>query len=132
MSKGKKKGVKIAALSAATAARRILIRFHPSWRTEFDDLSAGTQADVLDFIDRINRKTSVDISAVLEPRSEQKVFQKERRVAAGALRLLFRWGTNNELWFLGAYIKNNNEQGERYARRILRRTADVNDPKRNN
>jgi hypothetical protein len=106
--------------------RIVKIRFHPSVVNENRQYPEAV-ADAMAFLNRIRGRTKTEIDAILEPRSERKVFQREMRLPQGALRLIFYWGGGGVLWYLGAFVKGNNLQGERLAKPILRRRFDIDE-----
>ncbi len=89
-------------------------------------LSPAVQADVVAKVDRLNGRTQPEIVRMLERRTEPKVFQSEASAEGGTLRIIFAWGEGC-LWMIGAFVKVNNKEGERYMRRILPRAIEVRD-----
>lgn len=76
---------------------------------------------------RFTSQASVgQIIAMLDSRTEQKVYQWESSNPGGALRVVFAWGKAC-LWCIGAFVKVNDADGERYMRRILPRAIAVRD-----
>lgn len=63
---------------------------------------------------------------MLDPRTESKVFQWEGSAEGGTLRIVFAWGKGC-LWMIGAFVKVNDREGERFMRRILPRALEVKD-----
>jgi hypothetical protein len=104
--------------------RRIDVVYHPAVRAEIADLPDETQANVLAQIAALNGKTHQQLVKLLDERSERKVCQWESSDACGTLRIVFAWG-RGKLWAIGAFVKNNDAQGERFVRRILHRVAEV-------
>jgi hypothetical protein len=87
-------------------------------------LDAATRADVALVFQQLDGKDIMTIRALLDTRTERKVVQFERSHPAGTLRIVFAWGKAC-LWFVGAFVKANNAEGERYMRRILPRVDAV-------
>jgi len=105
----------------------IPIRYHPEALADMQAmLDRATLADVIAIVDRLNLKTHQEIVAMLDSRTEQKVCQWESSNPAGALRVVFAWGKAC-LWCIGAFVKGNDAEGERYMRRILPRAIAVRD-----
>lgn len=101
------------------------VLYHPDADDELHaELDAATVADVVDFIDSINGKTHQEIVARLDGRTERKIFQWETSHRAGTLRVAFAWGRGC-LWFIGAFVKVNNAEGERYMSHIRPRAEEV-------
>ncbi|MEO6836540.1 MAG: hypothetical protein ABI231_11640 [Candidatus Tumulicola sp.] len=101
--------------------------YHPTALDELTgSLSPTVQADVLAKVDRINGRTHSEIVKMLDPRTEPKVFQWEASAQGGTLRVIFAWGKGC-LWVIGAFVKVNNKEGERFMRRILPRAVEVRD-----
>lgn len=113
MSKGKKR-----------AQSAVSLRLHPTALQELSILDEQTRADVAVIFDRVNGKTHQEILGLLDERSDSKVSQYERGTKAGPLRVVFAWGPG-VLWFIGAYVKTNNADGERFIKRILPRAKEV-------
>jgi len=106
------------------ARSTIIVRWHPK-ASELEGLQPDEIADARAFVRSLRNLSKVEIDERLKRRSERKVVQREQFCPRGALRMIFYWGKAGTLWFLGAFVKNNNRQGERYADRILQRTVDV-------
>lgn len=105
--------------------RDIPLKLHPRALREMQEsLDAATQADIAVIFKAIDKQSHQRIASLLEPRTEPKVFQWERSNPAGTLRVVFAWGQGC-LWFIGAFIKANDPQGERLIKRILPRAAEV-------
>ena len=105
--------------------RRIAIVLHPTADAELERMDAEDRAHVYEFIERINGKPYLEVVRQLDDRTDSKVFQKERSARRGTMRIVFHWGSEGTLWFIGAFVKNNDKQGERFAARILRRSEDI-------
>jgi hypothetical protein len=105
------------------AAIRVL--YHPLALSDMKkELDTQTMADVVALAAMLNGRTQPEIVALLENRSEKKVCQWEGSHRQGALRVIFAWGKAG-LWLIGAFVKHNDEHGERLARRILPRAKEV-------
>lgn len=102
----------------------IPVRLHPEAEAEFATLDAQTRADVAVILGKLHGKTHQEIVRLLDDRSEPKVAQWERGNRAGALRVVFAWG-KGALWFIGAFVKVSNADGERKIARILPRADAV-------
>lgn len=90
----------------------------------FAELDRATIADVRVLIEELDGKGHQEIVAILDERTERKVYQREKSHAAGTLRVIFAWGKAC-LWFIGAFVKHNDREGERRMRRILPRARQV-------
>jgi hypothetical protein len=97
---------------------------HPVAYQELDLLDAATCADVHAIFAKLVNKTHQQIADLLDGRTERKVAQWERSNQAGTLRVVFAWGEGG-LWFIGAFVKANDSEGERYMKRILPRADQV-------
>jgi hypothetical protein len=105
----------------------IKIFFHPTAQADmFSTLSPAVQADVIAKVDRLNGKTHQEIVSQLDGRTERKIFQWEGSAEGGTLRIVFAWGKGC-LWMIGAFVKVNDTEGERYMKRILPRALEVKD-----
>ena len=114
MSKRKKK--------ALTPVR---VLYHPAALSDMKrELDPTTMSDVVALASGLNGKTHPEIVALLENRSERKVCQWEGSHRQGGLRVLFAWGAGG-LHLIGAFVKHNDEEGERLAKRILHRAEEV-------
>ncbi|MEO6990464.1 MAG: hypothetical protein ABI346_06675 [Candidatus Baltobacteraceae bacterium] len=103
----------------------ITILYHPATLEELrSSLAPSVQADVIAKVDRLNGRPQPEIVSMLDRRTEPKVFQWEGSAEAGTLRIVFAWGKGC-LWMIGAFVKVNDKEGERYMRRILRRAVEV-------
>jgi hypothetical protein len=102
----------------------VRICYHPTALTEILRLDDQTQADVIAEVRVLNGMPLADLKHFLEPRSERKVVQRELSHSQGGLRIVFAWG-KGALWVIGAFVKHNDEEGERRAKRILHRVNDV-------
>jgi hypothetical protein len=97
---------------------------HPIALSEMEvSLDATTQADIALIFSKLHMKTHQEIAKLLDARTEPKVFQWERSNRAGTLRVVFAWGKSC-LWFIGAFVKANNPEGERHMKRILPRAKE--------
>jgi hypothetical protein len=90
------------------------------------NLSSVVQADVAAKILRLSGKTQPEIVKMLDRRTEPKVYQWESSAPGGTLRIVFAWGKGC-LWAIGAFVKVNDKEGERYMQRILPRAKVVKD-----
>lgn len=113
MSKGKKREQSV-----------IPVRLHPAAIGDLAILDPQTQAHVAVIIDKLNGKLHQQIVSLLDERSEPKVAQYERGSRGGPLRVVFAWAPG-ELWFIGAFVKTSNAEGERFMKRILPRAKQV-------
>jgi len=102
----------------------IPVMLHPDAQRELGDLDPATRADVLVIIAKVNGKKHQEIVSLLDVRTEPKIAQWERSNRAGALRVVFAWG-KGVLWFIGAFVKVNNPDGERQMVRIRARADEV-------
>ena len=103
----------------------IRILYHPKAQDEvLIQLAVSEQADVVAKVDRLNGRTQPEIVSLLDNRSERKVFQWEGSADGGTLRIVFAWGKGC-LWMIGAFVKVNDKEGERYMRRIRPRADEV-------
>lgn len=82
------------------------------------------QADVIAKVDRLNGRTQPEIVSLLDGRTERKIYQWEGSSEGGTLRIIFAWGKGC-LWMIGAFVKVNDKEGERYMRRIRPRADEV-------
>jgi hypothetical protein len=89
-------------------------------------LDSVTRADVAVIFSKLRGKNHQEIVALLDTRSEPKVAQWERSNRAGTLRVVFAWG-KGVLWFIGAFVKVDDPDGERYMKRIRPRADEVKD-----
>lgn len=113
MSKGKKR-----------VQSAVPLRLHPTALEELSILDDQTRADVAVIFAKVNGKTHQEILGLLDERSDSKISQYERGTRAGPLRVVFAWAPG-VLWFIGAYVKTNNAEGERFIKRILPRAKEV-------
>jgi hypothetical protein len=91
-----------------------------------DTLDAIALADVTWVFRQIEGRDITFIRNFLDKRTEPKVAQFEGSHPGGTLRVIFAWGKGC-LWFIGAFVKTNNREGERFMRRILPRAEHVKD-----
>ncbi len=107
--------------------RGIRILYHPEAQDDLlRSLAPDVLADVVARVDRLNGRTQPEIVAMLDRRTESKVFQSESSAEGGTLRIIFAWGKGC-LWMIGAFVKVNDKEGERYMKRILPRANEVKD-----
>jgi hypothetical protein len=99
---------------------------HQRAETELLQLDAGAQADVAWVFQQLDGSNITFIRSFLDKRTEPKVAQFEGSHPAGTLRVVFAWGKGC-LWFIGAFVKANDPEGERYMKRILPRATEVKD-----
>jgi hypothetical protein len=92
-----------------------------SMRSELDPRTA---ADVTALIDDLDGRTHQEIVARLDERTERKIYQLEKSHPAGTLRVVFAWGKGC-LWFIGAFVKHNDPEGERFMKHIRPRAKQV-------
>jgi hypothetical protein len=103
----------------------IPIKMHPDAEEDLTSrLDPRTAADVTALIDDLDGRTHQELVALLDQRSERKLCQLEKSHPEGTLRILFAWGKAC-LWFIGAFVKHNNPEGERFMRRIRPRAEQV-------
>ena len=103
----------------------IRVLYHPTALDELlTGISAVARADVIAKVDRLNGRTHQEIAQMLDGRSERKIFQWEGSAQGGTLRIVFAWGIGC-LWMIGAFIKVNDKEGERYMNRIRPRANEV-------
>jgi len=107
------------------AARRVPLMLHQKALAEMrSSLDAGAQADVAWVFQQLEGSDVTFIQSFLDKRTDRKVAQFEGSHPAGTLRVVFAWGKGC-LWFIGAFVKVNDREGERYMRRILPRADEV-------
>jgi hypothetical protein len=104
---------------------RIPIYYQPDALADIKaSLDAATQADVVATVLKLDGQIHQDIVALLDERTERKVFQWEGSHAKGTLRIVFAWGKAC-LWVIGAFVKSDDAHGERLMKRILPRADTV-------
>ena len=103
----------------------IPVMLHPVAVREMEiSLDAIAQADVAWVFSKLDGSDIMFIRSFLDKRTDTKVSQFEGSHSAGALRVVFAWGKAC-LWFIGAFVKTDNRDGERYMKRILPRADEV-------
>jgi hypothetical protein len=110
--------------------RRVVeIRYHPEAFSENKKYPEAV-SDAVAFLKNMRGHTKSEIDVLLVPRTERKVFQREMWLPQGGLRLIFCWGSGGDLWYLGAFVKRNDREGERLVKPILRRRFDIDELER--
>jgi hypothetical protein len=104
----------------------VKVFYHPDAQAELASLPRATQADVVAKVNRVDGRTHPEIVKMLDARTEPKVFQWEGSAEGGTLRVVFAWGKGC-LWMIGAFVKVNDKEGERFMKRILPRATIVKD-----
>jgi len=101
------------------------IMMHPDADRELpSNFDFTTEADIRSVLRLLDGKTQQELVAILDGRSNPKVYQFERSNVAGTLRVVFAWG-KGVLWYVGAFVKANDRQGERLIRPFLKRAEHV-------
>ncbi len=120
------KGKRPASAGKQPASSRVRICYHPDALAELPQLTVETRRNVISEVGGLDGRPYQDIVAILDKRTEKKVYQREKSDARGTLRIIFAWGAaSGVLWVIGAYVKHNDPEGERLFRRIAHRVREV-------
>lgn len=85
----------------------------------FDALRPEPRAKALSLVQQLANKTHQEIAPLLDSTTFENVFQHERRIKEGGLRVVYGWGAKGTLWVLGAYVKRNDKEGERILKAVF-------------